>query len=285
MPDYSDFRTVYTDALIEELHTRFVNRVTDSTDNRVDDLIKFFRACVSGESDKLLLLGTNFARTVAERDDYIEEDETEDITIDKDEMRLRLSQILALPEKADDGSDIDALDDEIFENLGMTPARDKRGKIIAASIKARKLKKIYSDKYPKLACDTCYAAQRCEQYRSGSACAYSKMFNRFDTRNLDDIKDAMIGMVNHNLSRMQRSMVLEQMTGAVDPNVSAFIAQNMQLLDKLSRINEVTPVVRQTRILTPDGVQTMSTEIRNPASGGILEKLFRSKPTDYEDGT
>jgi hypothetical protein len=103
------------------------------------------------------------------------------------------------------------------------------------------------------------------------------MFSRFDTRNLDDIKDAMYGMVNHNLSRMQRAMVVEQMTGTVDANVTNFIQQNMQLLDKLARINDAAPVVRQTRILTPNGVQTMSTEIRNPTSGGVLEKLFMNK--------
>jgi hypothetical protein len=282
-PDYANFREVYTDALIEELHSFYVNRLAHDTDDRVDDIIKFFRSIVSGENDKLLQIGTNFDRTVAERDNYIEEDEFDEVMIDKEEIRLRLANIMALPEKTDDGADIDALDDEIFENLGMTPARDKQGKLIAASLKARKMKKIYSDKYPKLACDTCYAAQRCEQYKSGSACAFNKMFTRFDTRNLDDIKDAMYGMVNHNLARMQRAMVVEQMTGTVDPAVTSFIQQNMALLDKLSRINDVSPVVKQTRVLTPDGVQTMSTEIRNPQSGGILEKLFMQSSRKYEE--
>lgn len=60
-----------------------------------------------------------------------------------------------------------------------------------------------------MACDTCYAASKCPEYKAGYACAYNKMFERFNTRDMSDIIQAMQGIVDYNMARMQKSMILK----------------------------------------------------------------------------
>jgi hypothetical protein len=80
---------------------------------------------------------------------------------------------------------------------------------------------IYSDKMHKLACDTCYAADKCPDYRAGYVCAYDKEFKKFNTRNVDDVMDAMYGMIEYNLGRFQRMAMFETMDGGmIDGNVN-----------------------------------------------------------------
>ena len=69
------------------------------------------------------------------------------------------------------------LDREIFDNAGIVTTFDSRGKFVKGQIKVRKPKKLYSKKYPKMACDSCQAAQKCPEYKAGYVCAYNKLFN------------------------------------------------------------------------------------------------------------
>ncbi len=263
--------------LIEGLHDLYVNRIVPDLDTKISDLRKFFAECLSGENDKLLQMGTNFDRTVRERDSYIEDEDEELVDVDTDTVRERVHSLLLTDGSEDTGApELDSLDEEIFRKAEIVPTFDEKGKFVKGQIAVRKPKRVYSKKYPKFACDTCFAAAKCPEYKAGYVCAYHKMFNRFDTRNMSDIIQSMQGMVEHNMARMQRAMVMEVINGTVDPQVTAFIEQNMRLMNSLKQMYEAgsPEVLRQTRIVRADGSQEETTQITNPQSGGILEKLF-----------
>lgn len=261
--------------LITELHDRFINRIVPDLDAKIEDLQNFYRECLSGERDTLLQLGTNFDRVMKERDSYIEEEDGEYIDLNPDEVRERVHSLVDIPE--DDGeAEFEKLDKEIFEKAQIVPVFGEDGKFIKGQVYHRKPKKIYSAKYPKYACDTCMSAAKCPEYRAGYVCAYSKMFQRFNTRDMGDIIEAMQGMVNYNLSRMQKAMVNEVLTGITDGTVSALMSQNMQMLNTLKQMYEVgsPEVLRHTSVIRADGTREEVTQVTNPQSGGILEKLF-----------
>ena len=97
------------------------------------------------------------------------------------------------------------------------------------------------------------------------------------TRNANDIIQAMQGMVNHNISRMQKAMLLETINGTVDADVTALIDQNTKLLQNLMKMydSRSATVVRQTRTMQADGTVNETMQVSNPQGGGILEKTFR----------
>ena len=127
-----------------------------------------------------------------------------------------------------------------------------------------------------MSCDTCYAAAKCPEFKSGYVCAYNKMFDRFDTRDMGDIVQAMQGIVDYNMSRMQRSMIMETLNGTIDPVTTQLMDTNIRYMQMLKQLYETgsPEVLRQTRILRADGTQETTTSITNPQSGGIMEKLF-----------
>lgn len=264
---------------VKATHDQFVNRIVSSDEELVRDLIAFYSSCVSGESDKLLHLGTNFDRIVKERDEYLDEEEEELVDVPEEEIRRRLHSLLPAPSDAEGTPEIDELDEEIYEKVGIIPTFDDKGKFLKGQVAVRKPKQVYSKRYPKFACDTCFAAARCVEFKAGHVCAFNKLFNRFDTRNTTDIIEAMQGMVNHNLARMQRSMILETMSGVTDATVTSFINQNMQLLMTMQNLYDRSSaeVLRQSRVIRADGSREEYTQITNPQSGGILERLFSQK--------
>ena len=283
-PDYESMTSWYLEpeqeALIDQLHDLYVNRIVPDKEAKIQDLRKFFADCVSGENDKLLQLGTNFDRILKEREDYIDDTEEELVDLTGEEIKVKLHGLLPAHSDATDDAapEITALDEEIYREVGIVPTFDSKGRFVKGQKAVRKPKKVYSTKYPKFACDTCYAAAKCPEFKAGYVCAYHKMFNRYDTRDMADIIQAMQGMVEHNLTRMQRAMVMEVINGTVDPQVTSFIDQNTRLLANLKQMYEFgsPEVLRQTRIVRADGTKEETTQITNPQSGGILERLFGS---------
>ncbi len=276
-PEYERFWRYYAnnDSIIIELHNMYINRIVETNEDRVKDLVEFMKEVIEGKTDKLLHMGTNFDRVVKERDVYVE-DEIEMEDVSREETIAAVSKYL--PESSTSNSEapeIDELDDEIFKGVGIVPIRDAKGRL-QAGVKRGSKKTLYSKKFPKFACDTCYAAVKCPEYKSGYVCAYNKLFNRFDVRNMGDVIQAIQGMVEHNLTRMQKAMVTEILNGSVDPNVTGFINQNTQLLKTLTQLYDSgsAEVLRQTRVMNADGSYATTTEVRNPGSGGILERLF-----------
>lgn len=286
-PAYADFiNRVYTPEVIKQIHDLFINRIVQSDEERVSDLINFYKENLLGDSDKLLLLGTNFDRVVKERETYITDDEYETVDVSEMEALNALSKYLPEATEGSPAPEIDSLDDEIFAEEGIIPVRDEHGHFLKGQKQVLKPKKMYSKKFPKLACDTCYAAQKCPEYKAGYACAYNKIFDKFDTRDMGDIIQAMQGIVDFSLGRLQRTMMFEMLEGGLpDPNVSAMMDQSMRYLGQLKAMyeNGSTEVLRQTKILRSDGTQEMTTQVTNPQRGGILEKIFGDLGKSDED--
>ena len=284
-PDYQEFiQKTYTPEVLKELHDVYINRIVQSDEERIEDLKQFYKDNLLGNSTVLLYLGTNFDRIVKEREDkeYITDDEYETEDISDMEVSNVLSKYLPPPKEGSPAPEISDLDDEIFREEGIEPVRDSNGRFIKGQRQVLKPKKLYSNKYPKLACDTCVNAQKCPEYKSGYVCAYNKMFSRYNTRDMADIIQAMQGIVDLSMQRLQRSMLTEIMNGGMpDPSVSQMMNQSMQLLTQLQRMYESgsQEVIRQTKILRSDGTQETTTQISNPQSGGILERLFSDMET------
>lgn len=273
-PEYEDFiRDVYNPQLLKGLHDCWVNQVVADDEARVEDLQHFFKECIEGRNDRLLTLGTNFDRVAKERDKYIEEELEETVDLTEEEFVREVQKYqpqLTAPE-------IDELDEEIFSDNGLISVRDEKGRFLKGQKKVKKPKNVYSEKYPKLVCNTCYAAQNCPEFKEGYVCAFNKMFKRFDCRNTEDILDAMQGMVNMNMERMQRVAIFEMLDGGMpDGNLTAMIDQNMRLMMNMKQVMQQQEVLRQTRIVTADGTTTETTQVQS-SQPGILERLFMNR--------
>ena len=290
--DYQELRDkVYTPDLIKEIHDTWINRIVSSDEERVEDLIDFYKEVLLGKNDKLLVLGTNFDRLVKERDSYVSDEEYEITDVSEMDIRNTMSKYLPAPVEGSPAPEISDLDDEIFREEGIEPVRDAQGRFIKGQKQVLKPKKLYSNKYPKMACDSCINAQKCPEYKAGYACAYNKMFERFNTRDMGDIIQAMQGITEFSLVRLQRGMLTETMEGGLpDPNVTNMMNQTMGLLTQLQRMYESgsQEVIRQTKIMRADGSQEMTTQVSNPQRGGILSQIFgdmgSNKKDDNDDG-
>lgn len=291
-PKYRRYRdTVYTDEIIKDLHDKFVNRIVATTEERVEDLIKFYKDNLLGQNTTLLYLGTNFDKLVKEREEYLSDEEYDFIDIEDSEMKDFFSKFLPPKKEGEEDEEtapeVDELEDEIFEQEGIIPVRDADGKFLKGQRKVLKPKKMFSKKFPKLACDTCYAAQKCPEYKAGYACAYNKIFDKFETRNMEDIIQAMQGIADFSLSRLQKVMMFEILDGGLpSADTTQLINQTMGILNNMKNIYESgsVEVIRQTNILRSDGTRESTMSIHNPSSGGILEKIFGNlTPSDEPD--
>lgn len=212
-----------------------------------------------------------------EREDYLEEEIYETVDIPKEEVESVLKQFLPTGGQSD-MPEVEAYDEEI-RRVGIVPVRDEKGRLLKGQKSVRKPKQLYSDLMPKLSCDTCIKAGSCPDYVAGFVCAYNKLYKRFDTRDENDIMDAMHSMVQHNLQRMQQQMIFEMLDGGVaDPNVTGMIDQNMKLLSMMQQMKQVQKQVVATRKVVMDengkATEIVETVQANPQQGGILSRLF-----------
>lgn len=104
------------------------------------------------------------------------------------------------------------------------------------------------------------------------------MFERFNTRDMSDIIQAMQGIVDYNMKRMQKSMIFETLNGTIDPQTSQLMETNIRYMQMLKQMYETgsPEVLRQTKVLRADGTEETTTSITNPQNGGIMEKLLGS---------
>ena len=274
-----EFRdSVYTEELITTLHDTYINRIVPDVQTKINDLQEFFTNCVTGLDDTLLLLGGDFQTKAREREHYIEEEDYEYQEISREGVISKLFSAQELP-SGEGAPDLDALEDEVFKEKDIIPVRDEKGRFLKGQQKVRKPKNIYSEKFPKLICDTCYGAQTCPEYKAGMVCAYNKLFNKFDTRNSDDILDAMTSLANLNLQRTQRAAMFEMLDGGViDGNVSLLIDQNIRLMNNILKLKEAGMMQTVSRSVTikQDGSteETLRVSTNATKEGGILEKLL-----------
>lgn len=285
---YTEIRdTLYTPELIKELHDTWVNRIVSSDEERVEDLIDFYKECLLGKNDKLLVLGTNFDRIVKERDSYVDDTEYEYEDVSEMEIQNTLGKYLPPPKEGEVAPEIDDLDDEIFKENDIIPVRDEKGRFLKGQRKVARPKKMYSNKYPKMSCDTCVNAQTCPEYKAGYVCAYNKMFERYNTRDMGDVIQAMQGIADYSLIRLQRAMINETMNGGLpDPAVSQMMNQAMSLMAQMQRMYESgsQEVIKQTKVVRSDGTQEMTTQVSNPQAGGILERIFGDMGSNNNSG-
>lgn len=220
-----------------------------------------------------------------ERLSYIEDDAFDIIDLSEEQINNSLS--LTAPKEM---PEVDEYDEELRKN-NIVPVRASDGKFLKGQKKVRRPKDIYSSKYPKLNCDTCYKSGDCPEYKAGFVCAFDKMFKRFDTRNSEDVVEAMSSIVNHNLERLQRAMLFETMDGGMaTPEVTGLIDQNAKLLEKLQQLQQTRAqtILQQRRTIMSDGTETIENSMSlNPQEGGILSKIFgapsKSDDLDTED--
>lgn len=274
---------VFIDApeLIEDIEDEdLINYAQDLTEENITDREEAIKELTHIYNQNLLGERNDFgsdneiSQSYTERNKYVQEDEF--ITIDLSENDIDVQYALPAPQ-TDDMPEITAYDKEL-RMLNIEPVRDSKGRFVKGQQKVRKPKNIYSDKYPKLVCDTCYKSGDCPQYKAGYVCAYDRALKKFDTRNLDDIIDAMQSMTNVNLQRMQRAMMFETMDGGMPtPEVTGLIDQNIRLLQKMKELQDHSPkaVLSQRRVVNADGSQEVETQMHmNPNQGGILSQIF-----------
>lgn len=209
-----------------------------------------------------------------ERTDYYEPEEYELEDLSEEDISNMLP---AMPE-------VDEYDEEL-NNYGIDVIRDSKGRFIKGQRLVRKPKNIYSDKFPKLVCDTCYKAGDCPEYKEGYVCKFHKLFTQFDTRDTEDVLEAMQTMVNFNIGRMQRMMMFEIMDGGMaDQAVSALIDQNIRLLNGIKELSRFNLIAQQRKTYNADGTVVIENEVRtNPEKGSILERLFMNASNEEEE--
>lgn len=276
--DYELLEEQYEEQEIIDYAKTIQNEPVSDYDDAVNILSDYFIGNATGERNELRDDGdenlSDAPAQAKERKEYIMEDAFDLIDLSEG----TITQALAIePPKERDMPEIEAYDEELKRN-NIVPVRDASGKFLKGQQRVRKQKNMYSSKYPMLNCDTCYKAGDCPAYQAGFVCAYDKMFKRFDTRNAEDVMDAMSSMVNHNLERLQRAMMFETMDGGMaTPEVTGLIDQNARLLEKLQNVQAMSAktILQQRRTVMADGTQTVDTSMAvNPQQGGILSQIF-----------
>lgn len=275
--DYETLQENFQENEIIDYAKAVVDSDIEDYEEAVEALRDYFIGNATGERNELRGeddLDEELGNRPKERAKYIEEDAFQIIDLSENQINegLMLPAPSSMPE-------VEAYDEELARN-NIVAVRDESGKFVKGQQKVRKPKNIYSEKYPKLNCDTCYKSGDCPEYKAGFVCAFDKMFKRFDTRNAEDVVDAMSTMVNHNLERLQRAMMFETMDGGmITPEVTGLIDQNAKLLEKLQQIQQLRAqtILQQRRTITADGTETVESSMAvNPVDGGILSKIFGS---------
>lgn len=245
-------RDSYSDKkVLRDLTFLFLEKEIDDEAVALEELTDFFIEVVEGKNDYFYTKDFEEMEGDAppepmERDDYVTEDD--------DEFDVQENAMIAL------------------DDMGLPQLRDSKGRFLPGHT-VRKPKNIYSAKYPKLACDTCYVAQSCPKFRPGYICAYSKLFERFNLRDPADLINQLISMAELNGQRIQRVAIFEMLEGgAIDPNLSALMQMQVGLLREVREIHEALMAPKVTSLHNPDTEITIKT--RNPQSGSILERLF-----------
>lgn len=244
----------------------------DSRDEAIEAIRKYYSDNITGVRNDFSAseVDSDTPQAPKERLQYVEDDEYETIEINPND----LTALLPAPD-SNSMPEVEAYDEEL-KKQNITVQRDAHGRFVKAHQKIKKPKDIYSEKLPKLACDTCYKAGDCEQYKPGFVCAYDKQFRKFNTRNMEDIMDAMNSIASVNMGRLQRALMFENMDGGMTvPEVNGLIDQNMRILKQMSEMNNARALVTKKTVFREDGSQETVTHMSvNPQGGGILSKIF-----------
>ena len=279
--EYPTLELLYTEKdwgkTLESIHNKYINKIVATDEQRDEDLLRFYKDTISGKDTRLLLAGTNFDRMLKERDEYISDEEYEDVDVSEMDLHNTMSKYLPMKTEKDVAPEISDLDDEIFRMEGIEPIRDSNGRFLKGQKQVMKPKKLMSDKFPKMSCDRCFSAQKCPEYKAGYVCAYNEMFSRYSSRNTADIIQAMQGITDFSLARLQKGMIQEMLGGGMpDPLVTQMMQQSMGYLQQMQKLYDISSpeTLRQTKVVKADGTEETTTEVTNPQAGGILSQIF-----------
>lgn len=283
--DYEELEEGYTEQELID-YAKLLGSDSEDYQDSVEFMKEYFIDNATGKRNDFREIEMEDENVKAkERLSYIEDDAFDIIDLSEEQINNSLS--LTAPKEM---PEVDEYDEELRKN-NIVPVRASDGKFLKGQKKVRRPKDIYSSKYPKLNCDTCYKSGDCPEYKAGFVCAFDKMFKRFDTRNSEDVVEAMSSIVNHNLERLQRAMLFETMDGGMaTPEVTGLIDQNAKLLEKLQQLQQTRAqtILQQRRTIMSDGTETIENSMSlNPQEGGILSKIFgapsKSDDLDTED--
>lgn len=272
--DYEELEEGYTEQELID-YAKLLGSESEDYQDSVEFMKEYFIDNATGKRNDFREVEMEEENSRAkERTSYIEDDVFDIIDLSEEQINNSLS--LVAPKEM---PEVDEYDEELRKN-NIVPVRASDGKFLKGQKKVRRPKDIYSSKYPRINCTTCYKSGDCPEYRDGYVCAFDKMFKRFDTRNSEDVMDAMSSMINHNLERLQRAMMFEIMDGGMPTvEVTGLIDQNAKLLEKFQQIKQTNAqtVLQQRRTIMMDGTETIENSMSvNPQSGGILSKIFMS---------
>ncbi len=128
---------------------------------------------------------------------------------------------------------------------------------------------------PQIVCNNCsMGAQQCPNYREGAVCAYNPMFYKFDTRNPNDIEDALHSIANLSIARVQRAAIKENLSGGT--HLGETTAAINQAIGLMTDLREAQATIQRTVTRNPDG--TISDTVGVSGTGGksiIAEMLAK----------
>lgn len=254
--------------------------------NTKDKCLKFlkiaFKEHLDGKRTDLQDLNRNAEenkRLALEREQYINDAEYMNVELSREECGELLPALLTA------GYDKDSVEKELIEQ-GIKPVYDKDGNILKGIKTIKKQKKLSARALPRLSCDRCVMAMNCTEYKPGYICAFDKTFRKFDTRNVEDVKQGLVAIADLALERAQKAFMQETAMGGAPTKVTSQAMQDawnyLVKLKELEKESENTPItVSQTKI-KGGSIETTTVTGKNPANGGILEKIFLSDAIDAE---
>lgn len=254
-----------------ELCKLFNDKEANTKTKCVVRLKQYFTDALNGTNTSLMAISAPPEGGAKEREEYVEVEKFEEKEVSKEECESILKGLLT------DGV-TDSADKALIEN-GITPIYDEQGNIKAGLKKLRKRKNLYA-KLGHLTCDQCYQSSNCPQYKAGYVCAYEKMFQQFDTRDINDVDDAMASIVDLAMERLTRAVLFERMDGNITDAVSKQMQQAYTMAKDLAdfRDKRGTIVAERKTVVNPNG----STEVReaitaNPVKNGLLGNILGNK--------
>lgn len=237
----------------------------------------YFKENLNGMRDDLLRMKKKSGLELLgkEREHYVEDPKYFEEEVDLAKVEELKGLLTTPPEDSSSAPEIDAYDEELRAK-GIELVK-KDGAVVRAKRKTRKSRKLLSKEVPILTCDVCYKGQDCPYYKEGYVCALDKEFKKFDCRDIVDVQDAMYGMLNTSLERMQRAMMFEQLDGGVpDPVVTDLIERNMKYMNRLQDMASYGRQIHvERKVVTEEGkTETTETIRANPQQGGLLSQIF-----------
>ena len=255
--------------------------------NTKEKCLKFlktaFKEHLEGKRKELSNLQSDGEKNLSvalEREDYITEQDYIQVEMSKEECGKLLPALLTV------GYDKDSVEKQLIEQ-GINPIYDKDGNILKGVKTIKKQKKLSTRALPRLSCDRCVMAMNCPEYRAGYICAYDKTFRKYNTRNIEDVKQGMTAIADLALERAQKAFMQETAMGGV-PTKATTQALN-DAWNYLSKLHELEkegdpsePVTIQHTKVKGGSIETTTVMGKNPQQGGLLEKIFLGEAVDVE---